>query len=152
MVENEAPGKYKVLFICVHNSARSQMAEAFLNHLHGDLFEAYSAGYEPGNMNPLAVEVMKEVGIDMSQQKPKNIFDLVRAGMIFSYAITLCVEAEEGCPIFPGITTRLHWNFPDPSNLTGSREDQLEKVRNIRNAIRSSIEQWVKQFRASQQT
>ena len=126
------------------------MAEALLNHLHGDLFEAYSAGYKPGDLNPLAIEVMKEVGIDISRQKPKSVLDLVRTGMVFSYVITLCVEAEEECPIFPGITTRLRWNFSDPETLTGSREDQLEKVRNIRDSIRSSIEQWVKQFRATQ--
>ena len=143
--------KYKVLFVCVHNSARSQMAEAWLNHLHGDLFETHSAGFEPRSLNPLAVEVMKEAGIDISQQKTKRVFDLARAGMILSYAITLCVEAtEEGCPIFPGITTRLHWSFPDPATVTGSKEDKLEKVRNIRDAIRSSIEQWVKQIRATQ--
>ena len=153
MMGNETQRKYKVLFICVHNSARSQIAEAWLNHLHGDLFEAYSAGYKPGNLNPLAVEVMKEVGIDISMQKTKNVFDLAKAGMLFSYVITLCDEAlEEGCPIFPGITKRLHWSFPDPAGVTGTWEDEVEKVRQIRDANRSSIGQWVKQFRATQQT
>jgi arsenate reductase len=94
---------------------------------------------------------MKEVGIDISQKKTKSVFELARAGMFFSYVITLCVEAtEEECPIFPGITTRLHWSFPDPATITGSREDQLQKIRNIRDSIRSSIEQWVNQFRATQ--
>jgi len=145
--------KHKVLFICVHNSARSQMAEAWLNHLHGDLFEAYSAGYEPGNLNPLAVEVMKEVGIDISQQKSKSVFDLVKAGMLFSHVITLCDEANEGqCPIFPGITRRLHWSIPDPGAVTGTREEKLEKVRNIRDAIKSSIEEWFEQFSGRQET
>jgi len=151
MAGNETQGRYKVLFVCVHNSARSQMAEAWLNRLQGDQFEAYSAGYKPGNLNPQAVEVMKEVGIDISEQKPKSVFELARGGMLFSYVITLCDEAlEEGCPIFPGITKRLHWNFPDPSTVTGSREDKLEAVRRIRDAIRSSIEQWINQFRATQ--
>ena len=140
--------KYKVLFICVHNSARSQMAEAWLDHLYGDLFEAHSAGFEPRSLNLLAVEAMKEVGIDISRQKPKSVFDLVKAGMIFSYVITVCDEtSEEMCPIFPGITTRLHWSFLDPSTLTGTTEEKLEKVRNIRDEIRRSIEKWCQQLR-----
>jgi len=90
---------------------------------------------------------------DISEQKPKSVIDLARAGMLFSYVITVCDEVlQEGCPIFPGITKRLHWNFPDPAAVTGTREEKVEKVRNIRDAIRSSIEQWVKQFRATQQT
>lgn len=150
MGKNE-PQRYKVLFICVHNSARSQMAEAWLNHLHGDLFEAHSAGFEPRSLNPLAVEVMKEVGIDISQQKSKSVFDLVKAGMIFSYVITVCDEAsEEMCPIFPGITTRLHWSFRDPSALTGTIEERLEKVRNIRDEIKLSIEKWYDQLHTEQ--
>lgn len=145
--------KNRALFICVHNSVRSQMAEAWLNHLHGDRFEAYSAGYEPGNLNPLAVEVMNEVGIDISQQKSKSAFDLVKAGMIFSYVITLCDEANGGqCPIFPGFTSRLHWSIPDPAAVTGTREEKLEKFRNIRDAIKSSIEEWFKQFSGKQET
>jgi arsenate reductase len=139
--------KYKVLFVCVHNSARSQMAEAWLNHLYGDLFEAHSAGYEPRSLNPLAIEAMKEVGIDISQQKPKSVFDLVKAGTIFSYVITVCDESNgEMCPIFPGVTTRLHWSFPDPSTLTGTNEEKLEKVRNIRDEIKRSIEKWCQQL------
>lgn len=144
--------RYKVLFLCVHNSARSQMAEAWLNHLHGDVFEAHSAGFEPRGLNPLAVQVMKEVGIDISQKKPKSVFDLVKAGRLFSYVITVCDEAiEEMCPIFPGITNRLHWGFPDPSALTGTREERLEKVRNIRDAIKSSIEKWYEQLHSGQE-
>ena len=86
--------KYRVLFIYVHNSARSQMAEAWLNHLHGDLFEAHSAGFETKSLNPLAVEVMSRAGIDISQQKTKSVFDVVKAGMLFSYVITVCDEAS----------------------------------------------------------
>ena len=143
--------RYKVLFICVHNSARSQVAEAWLNHLYGDLFEAYSAGFEPGNLNPLAVKVMKEVGIDISQNKTKSVFDFVKAGMIFSYVITVCDEVNaERCPVFPGITTRLHWSIPDPAAVTGTEEEKLEKVRNIRDAIKLSIERWREQLRLEQ--
>ena len=107
--------KKKVLFVCVHNSARSQMAEAWCNHLYGDRFEAESAGLEPGILNPLAVEAMKEVGIDISHNKTQRVFDLFKAGRMFAYVITVCDEASaERCPIFPGVTQRLHWSFPDP--------------------------------------
>lgn len=149
-MERNKMQRYKVLFICVHNSARSQMAEAWLNYLYGDRFEAQSAGFEPGNLNLLAVEAMREVGIDISQNKTKSIFDLVKAGMIFSYVITLCDEAGEQCPIFPGITTRLHWSIPDPAAVTGTEEEKLEKVRNIRDAIKLSIEQWYNQLHPEQ--
>jgi len=122
MGKNEMP-KYRVLFICVHNSARSQMAEAWLNHLHGDLFEAHSAGFEPRAINPIAIEVMRDAGIDISQQKTKSVFDLVKAGALFSYVITVCDEASgEACPIFPGIATRLHWSIPYPSAVIGTEE------------------------------
>lgn len=143
--------KYRVLFICVHNSARSQMAEAWLNHLYGNLFEAHSAGFEPRTINPLAIEVLREVGIDISQQKTKSVFDLVKAGALFSYVITVCDEASgEACPIFPGITTRLHWSIPDPSAVTGTEEEKLDQVRRIRDIIKSSIEQWIDRLRAGQ--
>src|SRR5580692_4620417 len=128
--------KKKILFICVHNSARSQMAEAFLNHLCGAGFEAESAGLSPGVLNPLVVEAMKETGIDISGNRTKAVFDFVKSGELFSYVITVCSEAEaEGCPIFPGVTTRLHWSFPDPSALQGSLEQRLARTREIRDMI-----------------
>jgi arsenate reductase (thioredoxin) len=140
--------KQKVLFVCVHNSARSQMAEAWLNHLCGDLFEAESAGLEPGKLNPLAVEVMKEVGIDISHKKPRSVFDLVKAGRLFSYVVTVCDETSaERCPVFLGITKRLHWSFPDPATVTGTTEEKLEKVRKIRDEIKSALEGWCKGMR-----
>jgi arsenate reductase (thioredoxin) len=143
--------KQRVLFVCVHNSARSQMAEAWVNHLYGDIFEARSAGLEPGMLNPLAVEAMKEVDIDISQNETKGVFDFVKSGNLFSYVITVCDEASaERCPIFPGVTKRLHWSFPDPSAVTGTLEEKLEKVRAIRDAIRFSIEQWCQQIRSQQ--
>jgi arsenate reductase len=135
--------KTKVLFICVHNSARSQMAEAWLNYVCGDFFEAQSAGLEPGTLNPLVVKAMAEVGIDISEKKTQDVFDLFKSGQLFSYAITVCdaVNAEK-CPIFPGVTKRLHWSFPDPSQLQGSDAAKLEQVRVIRDEVRSKIEQW----------
>jgi arsenate reductase len=102
-------GKIKVLFVCIHNSARSQMAEAWLNHLCGERFYAQSAGLEPGSLNPLVVQVMKEAGIDISQNKTKSVFDFFKAGDIFSHVITVCDESSaEKCPVFPGVTNRLY--------------------------------------------
>ena len=135
--------KQKVLFICVHNSARSQMAEAFLNEICGDHFEAHSAGLEPGNLNPVAVEAMREIGIDISQNQTQAVFDVFRSGELFAYVITVCDESSaERCPIFPGVTTRLHWSFPDPAALTGTREERLKGTRSIRDQIRDRIEMW----------
>lgn len=135
--------KRKVLFVCIHNSARSQMAEAFLNQICGDEFEAHSAGLEPGKLNPLVVEAMSEVGIDISDNQTKSVFDAFKTGQIFSYIITVCDEASaERCPIFPGITTRLHWSFPDPSSFQGAHAGKLEKTREVRDTIEEKIKQW----------
>jgi arsenate reductase len=135
--------KTNVLFICIHNSARSQMAEAWLNYTCGDSFSAQSAGLEPGTLNPLVVEAMGEVGIDISKKKTQAVFDVFKSGLLFAYVITVCDETSaEKCPIFPGPTKRLHWGFPDPSALTGSREEKLQKVREIRDEIRQKIEEW----------
>ena len=135
--------KKKILFICVHNSARSQMAEAFLNLICSDYFEAQSAGLEPGTLNPLAVEVMSEVGIDISENKTQSVFDVFKSGQFFPYVITVCDETSAGrCPIFPGITKRLHWSFPDPAALTGSYEERLKGARTIRDQIRGRVQGW----------
>ena len=135
--------KAKVLFICIHNSARSQMAETFLNHICGEHFEAHSAGLEPGNLNPIVVEAMKEIGIDISGNQTKSVFDTYKSGKSFKYVITVCDEASaERCPIFPGITKRLHWSFPDPSAIQGTREQKLERTRQIRDTIKAQIEKW----------
>ncbi len=135
--------KRNVLFICVHNSARSQMAEAFLNEICGDTFAAESAGLEPGTINPLVVEVMKEIGIDLSEKKGQAVFDVWKSGRRFSYIVAVCAEAEsKGCPIFPGVTTRLNWPFPDPSQVTGTDEEKLTQVRRIRDDIRARVEEW----------
>jgi len=133
----------KVLFVCIHNSARSQMAEAFLNQICPDEFEAHSAGLEPGKLNPLAVEVMREAGLDISGNQTKAVFDMFKSGKMFAYVITVCDEASaERCPIFPGVTRRLHWSFPDPSAFEGTREEALGKTRAVRDLIRARIEAW----------
>ncbi len=135
--------KQKVLFICIHNSARSQMAEAWLNHICGDVFAAQSAGLEPGTLNPLVVEVMREAGIDISNKGTQDVFDVFKSGQLFSYVITVCDETSaERCPIFPGVAKRVHWAFRDPSALTGTREEKLAAVRAIRDEIRDRIESW----------
>jgi arsenate reductase len=133
----------KVLFICVHNSARSQMAEAFLKQICGDAFEVQSAGLTPGVLNPIVVKVMQEVGIDISGNKTKAAFDLLKTGQIFAYVITVCSESEAaGCPIFPGVTQRLHWPFPDPSAFEGTEESKRARTRVVRDMIRAKVEAW----------
>ncbi len=135
--------KEKVLFICIHNSARSQMAEAFLNQICGEQFEASSAGLEPGKLNPVVVEAMKEIGIDISGNQTKAVFDIFKSGKSFQYVVTVCDETSaERCPIFPGITKRLHWSFPDPSAIQGTHEQKLERIREIRDMIKSQVEKW----------
>jgi arsenate reductase len=135
--------KSKVLFVCIHNSARSQMAEAFLNQICGECFEAHSAGLEPGKLNPIVVEAMQEIGIDISGNQTKAVFDYVKAGTMFSHVITVCDEASaERCPIFVGITKRLHWSFPDPSAIQGTHDEKLAKTREVRDTIKAKIENW----------
>lgn len=136
--------KTRVLFICNHNSARSQMAEAFLNTMAGDRFEAESAGFEVRELNPLAVTVMKEVGIDISGNKAKEIFDLYRHGRSFSHEIKVCDRVrEERCPLFPGMVKRIAWSFVDPATLTGSNEDKLTETRRIRDEIRDAVAEFI---------
>ncbi|MEP7016228.1 MAG: arsenate reductase ArsC [Verrucomicrobiota bacterium] len=135
--------KKKVLFICVHNSARSQMAAALLNKMCGEFFEADSAGLEPGTLSPLAVEALREIGIDISRNKTQSVFDIFKSAQLFPFVITVCSESEaNGCPIFPGVSTRLHWPFPDPAQLNGTWEEKLEGTRKIRDQIRARIELW----------
>jgi len=135
--------KIKVLFVCVHNSARSQMSEAFLNHYYGDKFEAESAGLEPGTLNPVVVDAMKETGIDISGNKTKSVFDYFKEGRMFKYVITVCDKtAAERCPIFPGVAEKIHWSFPDPSALQGTYEEKLNGTKMIRDLIKTKIEEW----------
>jgi len=135
--------KEKILFICVHNSARSQMAEAWMNYVCSEFFNAQSAGLEAGEINPLVVQAMAEVGIDLSGKKTQQVFDVWKSGQHFAYVITVCSDAEgRSCPIFPGVTKRLHWPFPDPSQLTGTDKEKLREIRKIRDEIRTTIETW----------
>lgn len=135
--------KKKVLFICVHNGARSQMAEAWFNKVCGDDWEAQSAGLEPGVLNQIVVSAMREVGIDISGKQTRAVFDVWKSGELFTYVITVCNEADaEGCPVFPGPAKRLHWPFPDPSKFVGTAEEKLAQTRDVRDAIRQKIEAW----------
>ena len=138
--------KKKVLFICIHNSARSQMAEELLRKLAGDRFEADSAGLEPGKLNPLVVEVLKEEGIDITGKQTKAVFDLYKKGNSYDYVITVCDEASaERCPIFPGISQRLHWSFTDPSKFEGTHEEKLAQIKKIKEEIRNKIKEWLRE-------
>lgn len=134
--------KNKVLFICVQNSARSQIAAALLDRECSDYFEAHSAGLEPGVLNPLAVEALQESGIDISSNKTQSVFDVwASARHIFAYVITVCSESEAaGCPIFAGVCKRLHWSFPDPGKFTGTHEELLEQTRRLIDQIHAKIE------------
>ena len=132
--------KRRVLFVCVHNSARSQMAAALMDHCSGEGFEAESAGLDPGVLNPLAVEALAEVGIDISRNETQSVSAVLQSGRAFDFAITVCSEAEaEGCPVFPGLTTRLHWPFADPSKFTGTHEERLQQTRIVRDQIAARI-------------
>lgn len=138
--------KISVLFVCIHNSARSQMAEAYLNALAGDRFVAESAGIEPGLLNQKVVKVMAEDGIDISAHRTKSVFEFYKLGRYFSFVITVCdKEAAERCPIFPGNVKRLHWSFKDPSRVEGDEESALEAIRQIRNEIKAQIMEFIGQ-------
>jgi arsenate reductase (thioredoxin) len=142
--------KQKILFVCIHNSARSQMAEAWLNHFCGEQFEAESAGLSPGTLNPIVVTVMQEVGIDISHKKTQAVADVINSGRTFAYVVTVCDESSaEQCPIFPGNTKRLHWGFPDPSALKGTEEEKLAKTREIRDMIKTKVESWCQEMGTS---
>jgi arsenate reductase len=119
------------------------MAEAFLNHICGDEFEARSAGLEPGTLNSIVVEAMAEAGIDISGNRSKGVSEFIQSGETFACVITVCDEASaERCPIFPGVTTRLHWSFPDPSRFQGAHEEKLAKVREVRDMIEAKVRLW----------
>ena len=130
----------KVLFVCVHNSARSQMAEAYLRKYGQKRFVAQSAGLEPGTINPLVVEVMREEGIDLSGQQTNSVYDFYKEGRSYDYVVTVCSkDAAERCPIFPGAGKRLYWPFDDPSRVKGTPEQKLSQVRRIRDQIRRQV-------------
>lgn len=135
----------RVLFVCVHNSARSQMAEAWLNLLGKGRAVAESAGIEPGKLNPIVVEAMREAGADISHNQTKSVFDLLREGRSYDLVVTVCDEANaERCPVFPGKAERRHWGFPDPSTFAGSPEERLQKTREVRDRIRGAVDEFLK--------
>lgn len=130
----------RVLFLCVHNSARSQMAEAFLKEFGEGRFEVESAGLEPGKLNPYVVRAMAEVGIDISNKPTRSVFDLFEAKKVFQVVVTVCSkEAAERCPIFPGLSEKLHWPFEDPSGMRGSDLEIMEGVRRVRDQIMDAV-------------
>lgn len=145
--------KQRILAICIHNSARSQMTEELLRRCAGDLAEVESAGIEPGSVNPVVVELLKEDGIDISAKKTQSVFELHRAGKSFDYVIAVCdPEAAERCPIFPAEKKRLHWPFDDPSARTRAMEgrpmsEKVEAIRPIRDSIREKVEAFCAELR-----
>lgn len=133
----------KVLFLCTGNSARSQMAEAFMRHYASGQYEPFSAGLKPKDINPLTIQVMNEVGIDISNQVSKGI-GVYLGKEFFHYLITVCDEADKNCPsTWPGVTKRMHWSFEDPAAFEGSEEEKLEKFREIRDQIDARIKAWL---------
>lgn len=133
----------RVLFLCTGNSARSQMAEAFLRKYYGDKFEAHSAGLEPKGMNPFTIQVMEEVGVDVSNQRSKGVNEYL-GKVLFQHLITVCDDADKNCPTaWPGISNRLHWSFEDPVVYEGSEEEKLAKFRQVRDQIEVQIKKWV---------
>jgi arsenate reductase len=139
--------KIKVLFLCMHNSARSQMAEAYLKKFGGDGFEVESAGIEMGKLNPLAVEVMKEDGIDISGNQTNDVFEFYKQGRIYQYVVTVCdKKAAESCPIFPGMNKMINWSFDDPSKFAGTQEEKLQQTRKVRDQIKQAVQDFIKEF------
>ena len=138
-----------VLFVCEHNSARSQMAEAYLQRLGGDAVVVESCGLEAGTLNPLVVEAMAEEGFDLSAKTTQRAIELIKKGRRYDVVITVCSQkASELCPLFPGRALRLNWPFDDPSRLEGSKEEKLARVREIREQIKTQVTDFLGEYRA----
>lgn len=136
----------KVLFLCIHNSARSQMAEAYLKKFGGDKFIVESAGIEAGTLNPFAVKAMMVEGIDISGNKTKNVFDFHKEGRKYDYVITVCDEGNAArCPVFPGLHKKIHWNFEDPSSVNGTPEEKLAVAMKVRDQIKTKVVEFIKE-------
>ncbi len=127
----------RVLILCTGNSARSQMAEGLLRHEGGDIFEVFSAGTHPGSVRVEAIEAMREVGIDISDHRSKSVDEF--AGREFDYVITACDNARKNCPVFPGVTRRIHWSFDDPAAALGDEATRLAEFRRVRDLIREKL-------------
>ncbi|MDK2825951.1 protein tyrosine phosphatase [Methanolobus vulcani] len=142
--------KINVLFICIRNSGRSQIAEAYLKKIGGERFEVESAGYKPEPINSLVLKVMEEDGFDLSGSKPQSAWNLFKEGKLYQYIITVCDRAhEEECPLFPKPFLQLHWPYPDPETFTGSEEEKQEQARKLRDSIKKRIEQFVEDINNS---
>jgi arsenate reductase len=135
--------KEHVLILCTGNSARSQMAEGLLRTLAGNQFDVFSAGSKPSVVNPFATQVMRERGIDISGQRSKHLNEYIKQP--FDYVITVCDDAAETCPVFPGRAERIHWSFPDPATITGSEEDKLRAFRQTRDGLEERLKAWLAQ-------
>ena len=145
--------KIKVLFVCVHNSARSQMSEEYLRRIGGERFEVESAGLEPTSLNPLVIAAMAEEDFDLSTKKTQAVWNLFREGKFYNYVITVCDRThEKECPIFPKPFVQLKWSFPDPGSFSGTDNEKMEQTRALRDAIRNRIEQLVKEITTSSET
>ena len=129
--------KKRVLFLCTGNSCRSQMAEGFLRHMAGDRFEVFSAGVKPTQVNPLAIKVMAEVGVDISKHRSKSAMEFI--GQQFDYVITVCDNAKRTCPVFPGKYEKIHWDLEDPAEAQGNEEERLSFFRRIRDEIKNMV-------------
>lgn len=141
----------KVLFLCIHNSARSQMAEAYLKKYGNNMFQVESAGLEPGKLNPIVVEAMKEEGIDISGNKTNDVFEFFKEGKMFTYVVTVCdAKAAEMCPIFPGMMYKIGWSFEDPSKFTGTHDEKLAQTRVIRDQIKEAVINFVNEVNSKQ--
>jgi arsenate reductase len=134
----------RVLFLCTGNSCRSQMAEGLLRYFGNDKFEVYSAGLNPSFVHPLAIKVMAEIGIDISNHRSKSVAEFL--GQTFDYVITVCDKAKESCPNFPGEMKKIHWSFEDPAEASGTEEERLKVFRKVRDKIKEHILSFVKEF------
>ncbi len=144
--------KKRVLFVCIHNSARSQIAEELLRKYGGDHFDVLSAGLEPSKeINPLVVEVLKEEGIDISDKETNSVFEFFKQGKRFNYVVTVCDESNaQKCPIFPSMKYRIHWSFVDPSSFEGTHEEKLEKTRAVKEQIKKEVLQLIELSKAGE--
>lgn len=131
----------RVLFLCTGNSARSQMAEGLLRHVADDRYEVFSAGVEPSRVRPQAIEAMREIGVDITDHRSKSVDEF--AGQVFDYVITVCDNARERCPVFPGKTKQIHWSFDDPAAAEGNQEEVLAVFRRVRDEIESRLREFV---------
>lgn len=141
--------KKKILFLCIHNSARSQMAEEYLRKFTDDEYEVESAGFNPSQINPFVIQVMKEDGIDLTNKQTQNVFDLYKAQKFYGYIITVCDRAEEEkCPTFPGLAKRIHWQLEDPAEFTGTDEEKLAKIKVLRDKIKKLVEDFIIEYQS----